>query len=1000
VAARLWPNSDTATAQANLRRILNELRRVLGGASCLIRTPQPRTLRLDPDDVDVDVLAFDRLIARGDPASLERAVGLYRGPLLEGCQEEWALQERQVREMAYLNALERLANGAVADAELGLAVGYLRRVVATDPLREAAHRALMQALAAGGNHAAALVVYRDLRLLLHREVNAQPDPETHSLYHQIQADLARLNGVSRRRSSPSLAPSDQEPARSASSHNLPHPTTSFVGRERDMEAIPRLLKTTRLLTITGAGGCGKSRLALEVAHQLRCQTPDGAWSVELASLADPTLIPQAVRAVLGAQERPGEALTDTLVRLLRTKRLLLLLDNCEHLLSACAALIDALLRGCPDLRVLATSREPLSMLGETTYRIPSLPQSDAVRLFGDRAAAAQQEFDLVEHAESVARICRRLDGIPLAIEMAATRLRALPVGTLADRLEDSLRLLTDGNRVALPRHRTLRAMIDWSHGLLSEPEQVLLRRLALFAGGWTIAAAEAVCADFGVRELAPALLPTGGTVAAAGSRTSQSGGKPPHSKIGSEDVLDLLTKLVDKSLVLYESRGGEWRCRLLEPVRQFAQEHLAASGEEDGMRQRHAGYYLALAEEAEPQLTDPNPLPSLERLEREVDNLRAVLTWALERPGSTPEGDAVQVGLRLASAVCRFWVTRGYQVEGRDWLERLLPIALAHAPDRSQAAAICARALWAAASLAWWQGELKTARTRLEESLCFARETGDRELRANSLLLFGMIAGQMGEFEVARQRWEESLAIFRELDDQRAIATLSNNLSTIVREQGDCERAGSLLEESLRIHRQRGDRASARYPLAGLGILYLWQGDYPSALAYLQESLAISRELGDQGHIALVMNVQGILARYQGDLATASARHTEALQLHQAVGSRREVMRCLVDLGCAKVMRGESTARSGAGAARQFAHGARLFSAAEALRQATGAVIWCYDRADHERCMTVARAALGEAAFAAAWAEGQALSLDQACALALAEERTENLTTVCPSKSP
>jgi non-specific serine/threonine protein kinase len=722
--------------------------------------------------------------------------------------------------------------------------------------------------------------------------------------------------------------------------------------------------------------------------------PDGAWWVELASLANGTLLPWAVASALDVRERPGEALTETLVGALKRRQTLLLLDNCEHLLAGCLALLNALLQGCPGLRVLATSREALRMLGETIYPISglSLPpttdlrspatylHSEAVRLFVDRAAAVAPSFHLTpENASAVARVCRQLDGIPLALEMAAARVRALPVENLVERIGDRFRLLTDGNRAALPRHRTLRAMIEWSYDLLSEPERALLRRLSVFASGWTLEAAEAVCTDAGGADSGSAALERQRELGSA----SRSSAALLLDAIEAGDVLDLLTALVDKSLVVYKDGGGQGRYRFLETIRQFAQERLAASGEVETTRQQHVECYLRLAETLEPHVRSPNPVPSLNRLEEEVDNVRAVLTWATEQLGSVSEGEAREVGLRLAAAVGTFWQVRGYATEGRAWLARLLPTAEGEAPARSVPAAVRSRAFFAAGSLAWWQGDGRASRVLCQESLCLARETEDPMEIARSLLGLGRAYGYLGEFEASRQRFEESLAIFRELDHQDVIARLCNNLGLITREQGDYERARSLLEESLRIRRGVGDRASAKHPLAVLGTLHMMQGDYPAAKAYLDESLAISRELGDQGHVGIVLDYQGVLARYQGDLATARARHTEGLGLHHTLGNRGELMRCLVSLGCLAVLMGETAAGNDEGA-NGIARGTRLFGAAEALRQATGSVIWSCDRRDYERCVTVARAALGEAAFAAAWAAGRALSLDLACELALA----------------
>src|SRR5919202_492349 len=417
------------------------------------------------------------------------------------------------------------------------------------------------------------------------------------------------------------------------SHNLPLELTSFIGREREIAEVKRLLLLEgkdRLLTLTGPGGCGKTRLALKVAFEVVQEFEDGVWLVELSSLSDPDLVPQAVAFALGVREAPERSLTEVLTEHLKSKKMLLVLDNCEHVIDACAALADALLRACPELRILATSREALSIAGEATWLVPplSLPDPEhpppvedlagyeAVRLFLERAAAVSSRFELTErNAPAVAQVCRRVDGMPLAIELAAARARVLSVEQIASRLEDSFRLLATDSRTALPRQRTLRATIGWSHELLSQEEQALFRRLSVFAGGFALEAAEGVCAGVGIER---------------------------------DGVLDLLTHLVDKSLLLVAQQGGEEaRYRVLETVRQYGAEKLKESGDEPEIRRRHADFFLKLAEEAEPGLMGPEQGEWLERLEQEHGNLRAALMWSLG-------GGNQELGLRLAAGVGRF----------------------------------------------------------------------------------------------------------------------------------------------------------------------------------------------------------------------------------------------------------------------------------------------------------------------------------------------------------
>jgi predicted ATPase len=477
--------------------------------------------------------------------------------------------------------------------------------------------------------------------------------------------------------------------------NLPLQITSFVGRETEIAAVKRLLGTTRLLTLAGAGGCGKSRLALRVGEDVLRGFADGAWQVELAALSDPALIPQTVATALGLRDAAGRPLLDQLIDYLRGRSLLLILDNCEHLVAACAQFAETLLRLSPGLTILTTSRHVLGVTGETAWRVLSLAVPDlqsppplerlthyeAVQLFIDRAGAAQPSLQVTtQNAPAVARICHQLDGIPLAIELAAARSRVFSVEQIAARLDDRFRLLTSGPRTALPRRQSLRATIDWSHDLLSEPERALLRRLSVFAGGWTFEAAEFVAAGEQVQPYA---------------------------------VLDLLTQLVDKSLVIAEERRGAVRYRLLETIRQYALERLRAAGEAEATRDRHLAYCLALAEEADPKLRGAESRLFLDRLEEEHANLRA----ALERAMASPDGG--ETALRLSGAPARFWWLRSHHDEG--W--RRLEHALARAPDASAARM---KALHGAGYLAHHRRDSTPARELLGESLAIARARDDR----------------------------------------------------------------------------------------------------------------------------------------------------------------------------------------------------------------------------------------------------------------------------------
>lgn len=510
LAALLWPDAEERLALYYLRRSLSNLRHALGSEAHRLLTPSPRTLRLDLSDADCDLLAFDAAIAEGKKGRqihhssfLEKAVALYRGSLLPDCLEEWVLTERMAREQAYFAALERLAQIAQENKEPVAAVHWLRLLLAADPYRESACHALMQALADCGDMAAVTQVYRDLRLLLRRDLNAEPAAETQALYRHLQTRETRPATFSL----VSDAPVEL-------SRRLPVPLTDLIGREEEREEVCGWLNKNRLVTLVGAGGVGKTRLALAVAEQMSGQFADGVWFVDLAPVNDPALLTQTVLRTLSLREASHSTAEEMLEQALAARTLLLVLDNCEHLLQACAEFTHRLLSARTGLRILATSREALGLTGEQVYRVPSLAlppleqierekaassllEYDAVRLFVERARQVNPSFRLHrDNAALIVETCHRLDGIPLAMEMAAARVKSLSMAQIAARLDDRFHLLTGGSRASLPRQRTLQAAVDWSFDLLTDQERALFRRVSVFAGNWSLEAAEAVC-DFG-----------------------------------------------------------------------------------------------------------------------------------------------------------------------------------------------------------------------------------------------------------------------------------------------------------------------------------------------------------------------------------------------------------------------------------------------------------------------------------------------------------------------
>lgn len=764
--------------------------------------------------------------------------------------------------------------------------------------------------------------------------------------------------------------------------NLPEPLTSFVGREREIAELRKALAGNRLLTLTGTGGVGKTRLAIRVAAAVLDEYDDGVWLVELAAFRDPDLVPQAVVTAFGLKEQPGRSLTQTLVEYLQPRHVLLVLDNAEHLLAACAPLIDTVLQRCPKVTVLVTSRERLGVPGELTYRVPSLsvpdPHRDAtaqslrdyesVRLFSERVQLHRPHFAVTDqNAPALANLCRRLDGIALAIELAAARVRSMSVEEVNRRLDHRFGLLTGGSRTLPQRQQTLRAAIDWSYDLLSDAEKALFCATSVFAGGWTLDAAERVCA--------------GGNVA-------------------TDEVLDLLASLVDKSLVVAEERVAGTRYRLLETVHQYAATQLRELGGEAHGQRRHLALFLALAEGAEPQLTGKDQQAWLEQLETEHGNLRAALARS-----TASAGDA-EAGLRLASALSRFWLVRGFLAEGRGWLSRLL--AAVHDAEP----ATRAKALSWAGVLAWKQGDYPAAQSSYEHCLAIRRELGDRRGVGAVLSNQGLLAYEQGDYPAARRLHEQSLAIDRELGDRWGIAVSLVHLGSLAMMQGDYRSARAMCEESLAIFRELGDRGHIANALRSLGSLCSREGDHPAARELYEESLAICRELGDRSGLARALLGLGVTARHLGDFQAAAELVAASLSIYRELGDREGTAVSLNDLGQVAAARGdhptaralheESLAihrelgdRSGIAASMEGLAGiasalgeptraARIWGGMERLREEIGAPRVPSERHHYDRSVAAARAALGDdAAFDHAWHEGRAMMLEQAIDYAL-----------------
>jgi predicted ATPase/class 3 adenylate cyclase len=699
-------------------------------------------------------------------------------------------------------------------------------------------------------------------------------------------------------------------------HNLPTQLSSFVGREREIDEVIGLLEKHRLVTLTGSGGTGKTRLSLQVAEKLLDQFTNGVWFVELAPLADPTLIPSTVATLFGLRQAGGRPLADILSDFFRSKRLLLILDNCEHLIQEAAQFANDVLRTSPEVKVLTTSRESLGLVGETIYLVPSLTtpeplhmpdiqslaQFEAVRLFTERACAVLPPFALTEsNAPAVAQICKRLDGIPLAIELAAARVKVLSAEQIVTHLDDRFRLLTGGSRTALPRHQTLHALIDWSHELLSDAERVLFCRLSVFRGGWRLEATEAVC---------------------------------PCEKPAEIELLDLLSGLVNKSMIFSTNEvGGTNRFGMLETMRQYAQEKLVAAGEAESMRDRHLAYYLALTERIEPELRGRTQQARLAQLEEELDNLRAALSWALT---TNPEAE-----LRLASSLMWFWHIHPRQMEGLDWLGKGLDRAQSPSNPNGtpinpvvRAKALAAAGVMHASEIQW-----KSAEAEMEESLSIYRELGAdgkagvafalewlgwneciqgnyeqggallrqaldlaRQVKVpfpigECLFMLGILLNvtEPGSLE-ARQYMEEALAILLEIEDLDGIATTYRFMGLMAMTARELEQAKLLFEQSLSLYQQVGNREAISGIYIDLGKIAQFQGNFSIAIEHYQSGVAIERDIGNPAALGDGLYYLGWGARSNGDHKMAKHYWEEALLNYRKTDNLKAVVAVLLAL--------------------------------------------------------------------------------------------------------
>jgi predicted ATPase/class 3 adenylate cyclase len=774
-------------------------------------------------------------------------------------------------------------------------------------------------------------------------------------------------------------------------NNLPIQLTTFIGREHEIAEVKQELESHRLVTLTGSGGTGKTRLSLQVAADMLEKFEHGVWFVELAPLTDPELIPQTILSAMSVQEQQGKTPLNLLEEYLHNKKSVIVLDNCEHLIESSARLANALLNAAPALKIMASSREALGVKGELAYPVPSLKlpdikhlpileqlsQYEAVRLFIDRASLVSPRFNVDENnAPFIAQICCRLDGIPLAIELAAARVKMMSVEQISARLDNRFRLLTGGARTALPRQQTLRALIDWSYDILTEPERLLLCRFSVFAGGWTLDAAEEVC---------------------VGQDAILSGEAVSKDDISSYDVLDLLTQLVNKSLVVVieHSQSGETRYRMLETIRQYAREKLLEVGGGEAIRDQHLAYFVKLIEQAEPELYHSNQVFWLNKLEDEIDNFRTAVEWALAKD--------VESGLRIAAIPWRFWLGRTYLQEVNKWLKQLLEQYKAINALHAQALAIHSLCRFR-------QGDFSETIKLAKQSLEMARTLSDKQTEALSLAFLGVFMVAQGTVGDGTPLLEQALAIYRLLRDKVGQADTAERLAI---NNNDMERAIAYTKESLALARELGDLSGMVFRLCWLSRLMFWTGDFISPIAWLEEALSISRQLGNQRSELDVIHTYGDLSYWQGNYPQAITHFENLIQLSEKIGDHYQGLWAQVKLAYTVLRQGEikqahemfsesiqNTQKAGLTIALVFAveglaslyvsqgrpeRAARLFAWADAMREKIGDHRPPVEQASVERDLAIISSKLEDADFARFSAEGPAMTVEEAVALALKE---------------
>jgi len=903
LAGMLWADSLEKTARDNLRHALWRIRKAL-----------PQKLKkefINADDLTItfnassdfwlDAAELENTNEKESSDQLIDILSLYQGELLPGFYDDWVVLEREHLASEFEHHMARLMS-LLEDEKRWLDImDWGERWIKLGSKPEPAYRALMSAHSAKGDLSKVAATYERCVNSM-KELGIAPSKQTKTLYERLKTGKEILESGSTTRLS--------EQRKESLKTNLPAPITNFIGRVKEVKEIIQLMRENRLITLTGVGGVGKTRLAIQSSRSLLEEFDDGVWWVELAPLRDETLVPQTVARTLGVRESPAQTLTKSLITFLSERQLLLVLDNCEHLITACAQFAQDLLMQCANLKILATSREALDIMGELDYQVQplSLPapeqltimdillEYEGIHLFVERSYA-KSGFTLTEqNATSVLNICKRLDGISLAIELAAARTKTLSIEQIAERLNDRFNLLTQGNRTALPRHQTLRAAIDWSYDLLSAGEQSLFHRLSVFVGGWTLEAAQAVCAvdDNGVNE-----------------------------------ILDLLARLVDKSLVSVRTENANTRYHMLETIRQYAYEKFLQSNEVEQAYERYLGFFIRLAEESEPNLVGPDEVIWLDYLETELDNLRYATSLALGNKDM--EGAA-----RLGTSLWWFWLFRDHLGEGRQLLEKTIELGRRSSQDETMTlggTVLYAHAMNIAAMLANFQGDHTVGRSRSEEGLALSRKIGNKRLISRALFALGLAAVNQEDYSSAKSAFEESLLHTQELGDKSEIARSHVLLGGLALAQNNYVKARSHYEEGLRLAHEMNSKLTISVFSGNLGLVALKHNDFNVAREMLGTGLLLDREINNER--AIIADLVGFasLARALGRLKRAT----------------------------------------------------RLSSAAEKFSRDIGSVMDPEEKVEYEKTLSVAQAQLDEETFKTIRAEGRSMTLEQAIEFALKE---------------